>query len=185
MSRIFGDVRQNGYVVPDIEAALDHWTRVLRVGPFYYFDRVLVEEFQYRGEPSPLEVSIALANSGALQIELIQQRNDAPSMYRDFLSRESRGGLQHVAYWTETFDADMARLGAEGFEVGQSGRIGVDGRFAYFDTESTTESPGESPVVMPGTIVELSEISGDKGRFFARLAQKAAGWDGRKAVIGR
>ncbi len=30
MSRIFGDVRQNGYVVPDIEAALDHWTRVTR-----------------------------------------------------------------------------------------------------------------------------------------------------------
>ena len=63
-------------------------------------DRVPIEDFRYRGEPSPLEVSIALANSGALQIELIQQRNDAPSMYRDFLSRESRGGLHHVAYWT-------------------------------------------------------------------------------------
>lgn len=174
MSRIFGDVRQNGYVVPDIEAALDHWTRVLGVGPFYYFERVPVEEFRYRGERSPLEVSIALANSGPLQIELIQQRNDAPSMYRDFLGRESRGGLQHVAYWTQSFDADMERLQAAGFTVGQSGQIGADGRFVYFDTEAG-----------PGTVVELSEISGAKGKFFAHLAEKAAAWDGSEAIIRR
>ncbi|HKJ25568.1 MAG TPA: VOC family protein, partial [Myxococcota bacterium] len=29
MSLRFGPVRQNGYVVRDIGAALDHWTRVL------------------------------------------------------------------------------------------------------------------------------------------------------------
>ena len=32
MSRIFGEVRQNGYVVRDIEAALHHWTERLGVG---------------------------------------------------------------------------------------------------------------------------------------------------------
>ena len=31
MSRIFGDVRQDGYVVEDIEAAMKHWTEVLGV----------------------------------------------------------------------------------------------------------------------------------------------------------
>ena len=40
MSRFFGKVCQNGYVVRDIEAALKHWTEVLGVGPFYYIDRV-------------------------------------------------------------------------------------------------------------------------------------------------
>ncbi len=35
MSRIFGDVRQNGYLVADIEAAMKHWTEVLGVGPFF------------------------------------------------------------------------------------------------------------------------------------------------------
>lgn len=53
--------------------------------------------------------SIALANSGPLQIELIQQRNDAPSMYRDFLA-EGHEGLQYVAYWTEDFDRDFERI---------------------------------------------------------------------------
>ncbi len=58
---------------------------------------------------------MALANSGPLQMELIQIRNDAPSMYRDFL-QAGHTGLQHVAYWTEDYDADLARLEAAGFQ---------------------------------------------------------------------
>jgi hypothetical protein len=116
-------------------------------------------------------VSIALANSGPLQIELIQQRNDARSMYRDFLHDEPRGGLQHVAYWTQSFDVDLARYRAAGIGVGQSGRIGEAGRFAYLDTE-----------VGPGTVVEISEISGAKGRFFEHIAKRAAAWDGSDPI---
>jgi hypothetical protein len=174
LSRIFGDVRQNGYVVPDIAEAMDHWSRVLGVGPFFYFERVPIEQFRYRGEPSPLQVSIALSNSGPLQIELIEQRNDAPSMYRDFLAREPRGGLQHIAYWTHSFDTDMERYLAIDFRVAQSGQIGADGRFVYLDSEAH-----------PGTVIEVSEISGAKGRFFERIAEQAAQWDGREPVLSR
>ena len=170
MEHRFGPVRQNGYVVRDIEAALAHWTRMLRVGPFYYFDRVPMEEFRYRGEPSPLEVSIALGNWGPLQIELIQPRNDAPSMYRDFLAR-GHEGLQHVAVWTERMDEELAALARAGFEIGQSGRIGRNGRFVYLDTETH-----------PGTVVEVSEVSGGKGRFFERIAREAESWDGEDPV---
>ena len=77
MSRIFGDVRQNGYVVRNIESALEHWTEVLGVGPFWYFEEAPVEDFRYRGEPSELVVSIALAQSGPLQIELIGANSTA------------------------------------------------------------------------------------------------------------
>jgi len=171
VSRIFGAVRQNGYVVPNIEAAMAHWTRVLGVGPFFYFERAPIEDFRYRGEPSPLEVSIALANSGSLQIELIEQRNAAPSMYRDFLGRQPHGGLQHVAFWTREFDADLARLQRPEYPVGQSGRVGESGRFVYFDTERG-----------PGTVAELSEISGAKGRFFEAISKAAASWDGRDEI---
>jgi len=78
MSRIFGAITQNGYVVRDIEAAMRHWIEVLGVGPWFYVERAPIEDFQYQGQPSPVDVSIAMANSGALQIELIEQRNDAP-----------------------------------------------------------------------------------------------------------
>ena len=82
MSRFFGQVRQNGYVVNDVEAAMRYWSETLGVGPFFYAPRVPVKNFHYRGAPQPIEVSVALANSGPLQIELVQQRNDVPSMYK-------------------------------------------------------------------------------------------------------
>ncbi len=174
MSHLFGAIRQNGYVVRDVESALKHWTEVLGVGPFYYFERVPVENFRYRGEPSPIEVSIALANSGDLQIELIQQRNEAPSMYREFLAAGNEG-LQHVAYWTETMDADLERIAKAGYRIVQSGEInGPNGRFVYLDTETH-----------PGTVIELSELNGPKGAFFRRLAELARDWDGRDPIRRR
>ena len=40
MSRIFGSVAQNGYVVRDIKAAMHHWVEVMGVGPWFYIDAV-------------------------------------------------------------------------------------------------------------------------------------------------
>ena len=42
------------------------------VGPWFYIDRVKTDYFRHRGKDSGLEMSVALANSGDLQIELIQ-----------------------------------------------------------------------------------------------------------------
>ena len=144
MSRFFGQVRQNGYVVRDIAAAMRHWTEVLGVGPFYYVERAPIRDFRYRDRPSDIEVSIALANSGSLQIELIEQRNSAPSMYRDFLEA-GREGLQHVAYWTDDMDRELTKIAAAGYAIGQSGSVGRRGRFVYLDTEAHRERSSRSP----------------------------------------
>jgi hypothetical protein len=80
MSRFFGEIRQAGYVVPDIEAAMRYWTDILGVGPFFYNERVPIRNYVYRGQSYEPHNSVALANSGPLQIELIQCRNDVPSM---------------------------------------------------------------------------------------------------------
>jgi hypothetical protein len=170
VSVLFGEIRQLGYVVPDIEAAMDYWSRVLGVGPFFYAERVPVVNFTYKGQPSSPITSVALANSGPVQVELIQQRNDAPTMYRDFV--KARGsGLQHVAYWTQSFDADMARLTARGFKVGMGGEVGARGRFVYFETE-----------YHPGAVIELSEVEGPKGKMFDLIRNAAIGWDGKDPV---
>ena len=171
MSRIFGPVRQNGYVVSDIQTAMDHWIKVMGVGPWYYIDRVKTDYFRHRGRDSGIEMSIALANSGNLQIELIQQRNDAPSMYREFLAA-GREGLQHMSFWTTDYQALYDRALTLGYKVGHEGQIGGEkGRFAYFDTE-----------IHPGTVIEISDISGGKGRFFERIRQAAADWDGADPI---
>ncbi len=170
MSRFFGQIRQAGYVVRDIEAAMDYWSRTLGIGPWFYNERVPIRKYTYRGEAYEVHNSVALANSGPLQMELIQTRNDAPSMYRDFLLAGNTG-LQHVAYWTEDYDADLARLTARGFQPVMSGEVGERGRFVYFDTE-----------YHPGTVVELSEVAGPKGRMFDLIRNAAVDWDGRDPV---
>ena len=131
MSRFLGQIRQAGYVVPNIEEAMDYWSCVLGVGPFFYSERVPIRNYRYRGQSYEPHNSVALANSGPLQIELIQTRNDVPSMYRDFIEA-GHSGLQHIAYWTDNYDPDLERLTAQGFAPVMSGEVGERGRFVYF-----------------------------------------------------
>jgi catechol 2,3-dioxygenase-like lactoylglutathione lyase family enzyme len=175
MSRFFGEIRQVAYLVPDIEAAMDHWARLLGVGPWYYNPKVPIRDYRYRGQRYEPHNSVALANAGALQIELLQTRNDVPSMYRDFL-RAGHRGVQHVAYWTEHFDADLARAEAAGFTVCMGGEVGENGRFVYFEDRVEGGAP------LPGTTIELSEVAGPKGRLFKLIREAAVGWDGSEPV---
>ena len=80
MSRLFGPIRQMGYVVRDIESAMRHWIDFCGVGPFFYVDRLPLINFQYQGQSGDPHLSIALANSGDVQVELIQQKDDTPIM---------------------------------------------------------------------------------------------------------
>jgi catechol 2,3-dioxygenase-like lactoylglutathione lyase family enzyme len=170
MSKFFGEIRQLGYVVPDIEAAMDYWSKTLGVGPWFYNPKVPIKNYTYKGESHEPHNSVALANSGFVQVELIQTRNDVPSMYRDFL-QAGRTGLQHVAYWTTNYDADLERLLKQGFKPVMKGEVGVNGRFIYFDTE-----------YHPGTVIELSEVAGPKGKMFDLIRASSEGWDGSNPV---
>ena len=171
MSRIFGSVGQNGYVVRDIKAAMHHWVEVMGVGPWFYIDAVKTDWFKCRGVEQELEMSIALANSGDLQIELIQQRNDAPSLYKEFLDA-GHEGLQHIAYWTREYQPLLDRALGLGYRIGHEGQIGgAQGRFAYFDTQAH-----------PGTIIEISDISGNKGAFFDHVREASKDWDGSEPI---
>lgn len=173
MSRIFGQIAQIGYVVRDIDAAMDRWVKH-GVGPWFYVDRVQTDYFRYRGVDSDMQMSVALANSGDVQLELIQPRNDAPSMYKDFLD-SGREGAQHIAYWSNDFQTLLDRSLAEGYTIGQEGSIGGEqGRFAYLDTEAEQ-----------GTVIEISDISGPKGQFFRYIRDVAATWDGSDPIRGR
>jgi hypothetical protein len=171
MSRIFGPIRQNGYVVRDIEAAMRHWTQVLGVGPFSYLPHRRPEDFVYRGRPSSPECSIAIAFAGDLQIELIQVHSDTPNLWQDFLDA-GREGLQHVSAWTDDFDAAFERITAAGHRCAQQGTIGGGIRFAYFDTEAH-----------PGTVFELSNLDAEPYRSaMAALREAARSWDGSEPV---
>lgn len=170
MSRLFGEIRQLGYVVRDIDAAMKHWVEVLGVGPWFYVERLPVKNFLYRGKPSDVHASIALANSGGAQIELIQQRNAAPSMYLDFLA-EGHEGLQHVSTWPVDYDGVVKAALAAGHTIGQSGESNR-GPFAYF----------ESAGAHRGTVMEIAALWPERKRQFEAIEAAARGWDGRDPI---
>lgn len=170
MSRFLGPIRQLGFVVPDIEAAMRHWSETMGVGPFFYNPCVPIEDYTFDGRRYEPHNSVALANAGYIQVELIQCRNDVPSCYKLFTDA-GNWGLQHTAYWTEEYDRDLSVMEAEGFQVRMSGNVGQNGRFAYFDREDH-----------PGTCIELSEVKGPKGRMFDMIRTASDGWDGANPV---
>lgn len=171
MSRYFGPIMQNGYVVRDIREAIGHWTEVMGVGPFFILDPVEFREAWYRDRPLDLDLTVAIAYSGDYQIELIHQNNDVQSIYTDFLET-SPYGLQHVCVSVDDVDKAIA---AHGFKdkVIQHGWSAAGLRFAYVDS-----------VLHGGTMLEIIAPDDATTAAFAQMKAAAANWDGKKPYIG-
>jgi hypothetical protein len=170
MSRLFGDMRQVGIVVRDIEGAMRHWTETCGVGPWFYTDRLAVTDFKYGGRRyDDVHISIALANSGDVQLELIQQRCETPSMYHDFLAA-GHEGMQHWSSWPEDYQAKRECALANGWQIGQEGDT-PRGPFIYFLNEGH-----------PGTVVEMAEATPTRMRIFDAVREAALGWDGSNPI---
>jgi hypothetical protein len=171
MSRMFGVVRQMAYIVRDIDRAMNYWLDVMGIGPFYYLQNHSSVGAQYRNRLTDMCISLAFAQSGPIQIELIQQHNDAPSLFKDFID-SGQEGLQHIAFWTHSFDADLARYCDAGYEIVQTaGLSGPNNRNAFIIRNK------EDPLA-----IEISEVSGSKGKFFRQIADAASGWDGSQPI---
>ncbi|MGC3982592.1 MAG: VOC family protein [Steroidobacteraceae bacterium] len=177
MSHLFGEIRQIAFVVPNIDAAMGYWANVLGIGPFFIKRKIVLEDFSYRARSfiSPT-ISIALANSGFIQIELIQQHDDAPSIYKEFID-SGRTGLQHMSSWMTCaeFDARKKLLLSRGIGLAQEGTIASSGvRLAYFDTERNGS----------GLIFEMADLK--EPSHYQRvmgIAKAGESWDGADHVV--
>lgn len=171
MERIFGPVMQNGFVVPDLQGALDHWTRVMGVGPFFVFGHVEFAEAWYRGRvATDIDLTVAIGYWGDVQIELIRQRNAVPSIYTDFAARHG-SGLQHMGVITESVERDLAHLSLQGIEPVQHGTTRAGMRFAYVSTDQH-----------PGAMIELIESNPRMLKFFGKMRAAAQHWDGKDPI---
>jgi methylmalonyl-CoA/ethylmalonyl-CoA epimerase len=166
----FGPVMQLGFVVPDIEQAMQHWLGKVGLGPFYQIENVQYAEAYHRGLPANIDMTVALAQWGAVQVELIQQRNEVPSIYTEFPGRKL-GGLQHLGVMTRSVAADLGALRAEGIEAVQWGATANGIRFAYVATDA-----------QPGGMIELIEHGPAIDGFFDLVRTSAEGWDGRDPI---
>jgi hypothetical protein len=164
---------QLGFVVPDLDAAIRHWT-ALGVGPFFLLEHIAFAECLYKGKPAKFDLSVAVGQWGPVQVELIRQHDAVPSIYTEFGGAHA-GGLQHVGVMTDSVADHLARLGSLGIQPVQSGSTANGIRFAYVDTDAL-------PGAHPGGMIELIERGPAIDGFFRLVRESADGWDGRDPV---
>jgi hypothetical protein len=165
-----GSIVQYAYVVEDIERAMTDFVERLGVGPWSLRERFQPVDGRYRGVPTTATFSLARAFSGHAMIELIEQHDDAPSVFHEG-DGPRRYGFHHWAVMTKRFDEDVARYRALGYEEAFSDRLPSGARIVYVD--STRDLPG---------MIELVERTEAQERMYAEIYRAAVDWDGRDPI---
>jgi methylmalonyl-CoA/ethylmalonyl-CoA epimerase len=137
-------VAQVAIVVRDLEATVEHYWNTFGIGPwhFYTYERPLVKQMSYHGQPANYSTHLALSYFGSMRIELIEVTSEmlqaGGTIYADFV-REHGYGFHHLGFLTEDMEGARAQALAAGIPVLQDGsgfgRDG-DGHYAYLDTEA-------------------------------------------------
>src|SRR5580693_6308525 len=106
---------QLGFVVDDLVSAAARWARVYGVGPFHVLPPVEVS-CTYRGTESALDMQIAVAQAGPVQIELIEQRCDRASVFRDLFAK-AESGFHQLCTVTPDYEGKKAHFAQLGYEL--------------------------------------------------------------------
>lgn len=159
---------QSVYVTDDIDAGMARHAGVLGIGPWFVRRDFGFDRLAYRGTPGTVAIDLAIAFSGGMMIELIQQKDDAPSPYRE------RGpGFHHWAFGARPgqYEARFAHLVGGGLTPILDLAVAAGGRTAMFDP-----GPGHAG------LIELIEVVPEVEALFDRFHAASARWDGRNPV---
>lgn len=153
-----GALFQVGYVVPDLDAALDFFSERLDGPPFLVLRSPELEDETFHGVPFHPRQDLAFGYRGHLQIELIQPTDGGDeSTYTQFLERHPQGGVHHTAARVADLRQGVRDLGLAEDALVQTGRFGPGTRFGYVDLADPT-----------GALFELIELDeGGLGMFEA------------------
>jgi hypothetical protein len=163
---------QVAYIVEDIGAAMKNFGSRLNLGPWFLFEHFEFQWIKYRGLPCELDLTVALANSGHMMFELIQQNDAQPSVYREILDKRGYG-FHHwaVAARPENYEAVLARYQLQGFALSLEAMVSIGARAAYVDTSAEL-----------GGMIEVIEVTPAVEGLFTHIHQASVGWDGSAAV---
>lgn len=171
MTRIadLGTVMQLAYVTDDMELSTRYWTQTMGVGPFFKLENshLGADHFHYRGIPCEAVYDVRIAYWGEMQIELIQQRNEAPSIYTDW---RSGAGLHHTCILVDDMDEALRVCMENSAPLLQDGKFGSS-RFAYVDTGGG-----------PGSILELLAAPDEVHERYVKFRDAARNWHGDNPV---
>jgi catechol 2,3-dioxygenase-like lactoylglutathione lyase family enzyme len=164
-----GQIMQMAFVPNDFDAALDHWTKNMGVGPFFLIEGIHLEGMKYRGAPTEAVFDLALAYWGDMQIELIRPRDDHPSIYSGEYA-DVGDGLHHVCILVDDIADAYAACEKHGAEIVIEGSLNGS-KVIYFD-------PGGGP----GSLVEVLQQSAESPDLFSMIKAAGEDWDGSEPL---
>ena len=172
MGKLYGPIMQMGFVVDNFEDPIKHWTEKLNVGPFFILEHLDLKDFHYRGNKSDIDFSVAISFSGDMQIELIKQHCDTPSIYNE-LSEIKRGDLHHICRLTPDINNDIKILENQGYKNIQGGETEDGGiKFAYLDAQENY-----------GSILELAELAEENLALTEAMKNASKNWDKKVSIM--
>jgi methylmalonyl-CoA/ethylmalonyl-CoA epimerase len=124
-------VRQIGLVVRDLEKTADFYNSTFGIGPFSSAAEWKFDDIIMRGKPTDSRIKLAFADSGPLQIELIQPL-EGENIYTEFL-RSGNEGLHHLGFEVDNFEGMLAKFKRRDIEPIFWKNFGFMA-FAYLDT---------------------------------------------------
>ncbi|MXO88789.1 VOC family protein [Alteraurantiacibacter aestuarii] len=164
-------VIQTAFVVEDLAAALHYYTRTLNIGPFFTLPHRTAPGRIYRGMESLTESSLAMGFVGNMQIELIQQHDDAPSLFKEAVEAEGYG-FHHYGVVHDDVEAVLPAYYGEGYELVGSTPVPTGGTVVFL----------QSPDPVHRGYLELIPYTEAMDEMFTRYWQAAQGWDGTDPV---
>lgn len=158
---------QMAWVVDSLERSAERLSKAMQVGPFLMIRHIKLDDPQHRGRSQRSDFSLCLAQAGDVQLELVEQHDRTPSVYRDVYPDGPPGGMafHHVAVIVDDVFKETARYNSLGFPTASSGRFGVID-FTYVDTTAAG-----------GFMVEILPDIAEMRRFFGAVRSAAEDWD--------
>jgi hypothetical protein len=161
---------QTAFITDDIHQSMQRMTELLNIGPWFLFENFELHDLRYQGEPADFQVTLALANSGHMQFELILPLDDKPSPYRE--AQQQRGwGFHHYGIAALDFDGACEDYAGKGYRQVLSGVAGVGARAAYYDTREPIYG-----------MIELIEMTPAVEGLWTLIRNASVAWDGTDPV---
>ena len=165
----YGPVIQTAFVTADIRAAMPAFTRSLGAGPWFWRERGVFPRQSFHGRPVETALSIAMAYSGDMLIELIEQLDDTPSVYRSPGAPPER--LHHFGVAVTDYPAALAQAATRGDTLHYEAEVANGARVGYLQPQAPFPA-----------MIELIEHLPATAAMFARFRAAHDGWDGTDPI---
>jgi len=165
-----GQIVQMAYVVEDMDAAISWWVRDCRVGPWFLLESFTGPGQRYRGQPATADIKLAMSFAGHMNIELIQPKDDHPSVYKDVIDRRGYG-FHHVGIAVSDVGAEQLAYEGRGYTAVFEAPVPSGGSVVYL----------EGPHGDPG-LIELIPATPGMDEMFTRFWQTTTNWTGHDPI---